>query len=205
MTIEWQRPEQIDTQDFRCWICDRDVSSNVGLEGVEERFEMGYNVRNPYYVAICPRCGAPTFVVRDSQVPEPPAGEPVGDLPDDVAGLYAEARLAMTNGAPTAAVLLGRKLLMHVTVSRGAAGNQGFREYVDYLVGNGVVTVGMEQWVDEIRELGNDANHEIVLANREAANELMMFVAMLLQVVYEYPAKAARSIAARQARAEGGE
>ena len=58
------------------------------------------------------------------------------------------------------------------------------------------------EWINEIRELGNDANHEIVGVNREEAAELLTFVALLLQVVYEYPAKGKRRMEARQQRSE---
>jgi hypothetical protein len=37
---------------------------------------------------------------------------------------------------------------------------------VDYLAENGVVTVGTKEWVNEIRELGNDETHELVSSSR---------------------------------------
>lgn len=60
---------------------------------------------------------------------------------------------------------------------------------MDYLAKKGVVTTGMKDWVGEIRELGDDVNHELTVSNYERAEELLTFVAMLLKVVYEYPEK----------------
>lgn len=62
----------------------------------------------------------------------------------------------------------------------------------------GYVTPQMRPWVDEIRELGNDANHEIRLMSDGAAAELLTFVEMLLRVLYEYPERGKRSSEARK-------
>jgi hypothetical protein len=78
---------------------------------------------------------------------------------------------------------------MHVAVEKGAAKGQTFQAYVTYLAEERVVTPDMREWVDEIRELGNDANHELEAMSREAAEDLLTFVAMLLKVAYEYPEK----------------
>ncbi len=43
--------------------------------------------------------------------------------------------------------------------------------------------------MDEIRKRSNEQNHEIVLATREDAAELLDFIEMLLRFVYEFPAR----------------
>jgi hypothetical protein len=51
---------------------------------------------------------------------------------------------------------------------------------------------GAKDWVDHIRDKGNAANYEIVIMDRDTAEELIKFVEMLLKVIYEFPAAAKR-------------
>jgi len=44
-------------------------------------------------------------------------------------------------------------------------------------------------WVDHIRKKGNEANHEIIIVEKDDATELLSFVEMLLKVIYEFPAR----------------
>jgi hypothetical protein len=46
-----------------------------------------------------------------------------------------------------------------------------------------------EEWVDHIRQKGNEANHEIVLMSSEDAKDLITFIEMLLKFIYEFPNK----------------
>ena len=80
----------------------------------------------------------------------------------DVEALHTEARVAVER-SPNSAALACRKVLMHVAVEHGAAEGQGFVSYVNFLADKGFVPPGATDWIDEIRELGNDANHEIDL------------------------------------------
>jgi hypothetical protein len=198
---QWSHLGEIPTKSWRCAYCDKEVASNRGWVGTTERFDPPTRV--PYtdsaYIAICPRCELPTTISeRGAQVPGVKGGEPIEHLPDDVRAIYEEARSCMSVHAATGAVLLGRKLLMHVAVAQDAKEGESFKKYVDHLAEKGIVTAGMKEWVDEIRELGNDANHEIIISTKEQAEELLTFVGMLLKVVYEYPAKGRRSVKARQ-------
>ena len=206
MATTWSNLGGIPTQDWRCAFCDRDVSSDKGWIGTTQLYMNHRPYDDHAYIAICPRCSLPTLISSSgTQVPAVKGGEPVKHLPEDVAALYDEARSCLSVNAPTAAVLLGRKLLMHVAVTQDADEGQTFQKYVDHLAEKGVVTEGMKDWVGEIRELGNDANHELTVSNLEAAEELLTFVAMLLKVVYEYPEKGRKSVAAREAsEADGG-
>jgi hypothetical protein len=89
--------------------------------------------------------------------------------------------------AYTAAVLACRKILMHVAVEKNAALNLSFAAYVDFLVDNGWVPPGSKAWVDTIRQKGNEANHEILLADKPAATQVVHFTEMLLRFIYELP------------------
>jgi len=47
-----------------------------------------------------------------------------------------------------------------------------------------------KEWVDIIRNKGNEATHEIVIMNQSDAEELINFAGMLLKFIYEFPIKA---------------
>lgn len=145
-------------------------------------------------IYICPHCEKPTaFIVSDSgrvdQVPGPMEGSSVQGVPETVSALYDEIRKCAQAGAYTAAVLASRKMLMHLAVERGAEPDKPFASYVGYLADNGWIPPNGREWVDEIRKRSNEQNHEIVLATREDAAELLDFIEMLLRFVYEFPAR----------------
>jgi len=145
----------------------------------------------PFLIRICSYCKQPTYFRPDAQFPGPAFGEPVQTLPTDVAIMYEEARNCTSADAYTAAVLVCRKILMHVAVAEGAQPNKSFKEYVDYLADNNYVPPRGKGWVDHVRDKGNEANHEIVEMNKEDAELLITFIEMLLKFIYEFPAKVA--------------
>ncbi|MEO0797369.1 MAG: DUF4145 domain-containing protein [Verrucomicrobiota bacterium] len=140
-------------------------------------------------IAICHRCAFPTFLgVNGEQVPGARYGNDVAHITDEkIEQLYQEARDATGSGSYTLAVLACRKLLMHIAVSKGAKKGESFAQYVDYLSENNFVPPGAKPWVDHIRKKGNQANHEIVLMEREEAEDLITFIHMLLTVIFELP------------------
>ena len=80
---------------------------------------------------------------------------------------------------------------------------KSFAHYVTYLDEHGHTPQGSKEWVDEIRELGNDANHEIALMSVAEAEAIVNFTAMLLRLVYEYPQRARLSVEARRSKDDG--
>jgi hypothetical protein len=85
--------------------------------------------------------------------------------------------------------MLCRKVLMSIAVEKGASEGLRFIEYVNYLEANGYVPPGGKGWVDAIRKQGNDANHKIAPMIPSDASTLIEFTAMLLKIVYEFPAR----------------
>ena len=77
---------------------------------------------------------------------------------------------------------------MHIAVEQGAAENMSFREYVDYLDDNGYLPPKSKEWVDHIRDQGNEANHEIIVKTANDAKKLIDFIEMLSKFIYEFPA-----------------
>lgn len=111
------------------------------------------------------------------------------DVPDVVAKLYAESRRAVSASCYTASVLASRKLLMNISVAQGAEEGLRFIEYIDYLAENNYLPPNSNDWVNHIRNKGNEATHEIPQMSSTDAKELIAFSEMLLKFIYEFPAK----------------
>ena len=81
--------------------------------------------------------------------------------------------------------MLARKVLMNLAVLEGAQENKPFLYYVNYLADNGFVPKKGKPWVDKIRELGNEATHEIKLVSAEDAKDVMFLIENLLRFNFE--------------------
>jgi hypothetical protein len=60
---------------------------------------------------------------------------------------------------------------------------------VEYLATNHYTPPGSEDWVDHIRQKGNEATHEIKEPSPEDAKDLIAFLEMLLIFIFEFPAR----------------
>ena len=78
---------------------------------------------------------------------------------------------------------------MNIAVEKGAKENLSFVEYVNYLYDKGIIAKGSKDWVDHIREKGNEANHEIKIMSKEDAERLIQFIEIMLKQIYEFPAR----------------
>lgn len=187
---QWQQTQTLSQRSFTCGhsSCGRDVASIVGW--YYNNSSVG---RAEGYIYICPMCHRPSFfdATDNLQMPGISFGRNIESLPDDVGEVYEEIRKATGVGSYTAVVLACRKLLMHIAVEKGATTNLGFIDYVEYIVDNHYTPPGSKPWVDKIRTVGNEANHEIRIMKREQAEELVNFLEMLLKFIYEFPAKIA--------------
>ena len=143
-------------------------------------------------IYVCHHCSRPTFfdTRENKQTPGTSFGKPVQNADKNLSEIYEEARRATSAGCFTAAVLCCRKLLMQLAVAKGAKEGETFKSYVEYLAAKNYVPPDCKLWVDQIRETGNEANHEIVLMKREDAEHLISFCEMLLKIFYEFPAVA---------------
>ena len=167
---------------FTCGFCGNRVATDKGWDARDSSL-----VRAS--IRICPQCMRPTFTEQGQQVPGTPYGSSVKNLPTQIEALYEEARGCIAAAAPTASTLCCRKLLMHVAVDCGAPEGEKFVEYVNYLEAHHFIPARAKAWVDQIRNKGNETNHEIKIQTRVGATELIDFVEMLLKVVYEYPSR----------------
>lgn len=193
----WDGVKQIESRAWTCPHCGHPVASNKGWQGVSRR--TGETVAS---VAVCHHCTLPTLLLWDgTSLPAAPYGPPVRHLPGDVSTLYDEAR-ATANSAPTSAANACRTILMHVAVGLGAKQGLPFVKYIDYLQTEHHVPPGSTDWLDEIRQYGNHAAHEIELLTPEDAQFAVDFTAALLRNVYELPGDAAESRRRREERRE---
>jgi hypothetical protein len=179
----WVNLRQIEPKAYDCGYCGAYVASNQGYQGIRG---------NRYvYIYICPNCQLPTYIDElDHKVPGTPYGNPVEHISsDEVQILYDEVRRCMSINAYTAAVLCCRKLLMNIAVSKGASEGLRFIQYVEFLSNQGFIPPDAREWVDHIRQKGNEATHEIAIMSRFDAEELVNFVEMLLKLIYEFPSR----------------
>lgn len=183
-----------DARRYVCGWCGHSVVSQVGLFKHEQWMDadslnfgtMNEKVRD---IRACPDCGGATTFVRDEQYPKPLLGDSLDPRNKSrdvqlVIALYNEARVAISQGASSCAVLLFRKLLMHIAVEQGAKAGLRFVQYVEFLKDQGVVGKPMHGLLSRIKDDGNEENHEIVRATPEKAQDLLTLVTLLIRSVY---------------------
>ena len=183
--IRWEHVNTIESDSFICGYCGKSVASEKGWVGI--RKDTGVHEAT---IFVCPYCTKPTFFdIGGTQIPGAKFGNEVDDIDNDaVKQLYDEARSCTSKNAFTASVLCCRKLLMHIAVSKGAGEDKNFIEYVEYLSQKNFIPPDAKDWVDHIRSKGNEANHEIVIMEKEDATDLIVFMEMLLKLIFEFPA-----------------
>lgn len=181
---EWSSWNQLATISSRTYVC--------GYCGVQVGSAHGYfsNQHRPNLnIFICTNCGHPTFIdgVDGKQTPGPMIGKDIDKLPSDIATLYNEIRDSIKNGNDTSAVLLARKLIMHLAVDKaGATEGEKFVQYVDHLKKSGYVPPSSDSWLTKIKNAGNEKNHELKLATSDEAIIHQKFIELLLSFMYEY-------------------
>ena len=182
----WRNEDHIKEKSYICFYCDKSVGADRGYA-----WEHPSGLRQ--YIYICPNCSCPTFIdTRKTQYPSPSFGDNVQSLPEHVEKAYKEAREAFSANAYTASALMCRKILMNVAVSKGAPENKRFIEYVEWLQSQNFIPPGSADWIDVIRQKGNEATHEIPAISQEDAEELIAFCELLLKFIFEFPARSAK-------------
>jgi len=135
---------------------------------------------------ICPSCGDGSVYSSSHQIyPGSLFGPELQGLPVVVREAYTEMRNCMSVNAFTASELLCRKILMHISVEKGAKEGGSFESYIDFLEKNGYITPPMKMWVDLIREHGNEATHLLEAPDSTRAQSTALFTVQLLRLVYE--------------------
>ena len=209
--MSWEQTKIIEKRVYTCGYCNNKVGSDKGYDYNNDTNKIA---RLRYHnIYICSVCENPTcFLDRLEQVlgssfelshgglhpvqdvapqlqqlPGILFGASVSHLPDQIAELYAEARRCMSVSSYTSAVMVCRKLLMHIAVEKGAKEDQNFLYYVNWLEENNFIPPGVKDGVNYIRRKGNEANHDILLMEKEDAEILIKFLGMFMKFVYEFP------------------
>lgn len=174
----WRNQEQIEQKVFTCWNCCRETGNDRG-------YKWGDGTACIY---LCPACGLPnTYHTRRGFAHRPTPGRIIKHLPEGLQGLHDEARSCLGANAFTGCVMICRKGLMNIAVENGAKEGLGFVEYVEYLKANGWTPPKSEAWLDRIRKLGNEANHQIAPKSQGDAENVLLFFEAILQFAYELP------------------
>lgn len=165
---------------WQCGHCGQGVSAEVAA---------GKYVQGSSIAMQCPLCHEFTARSRKGVLYPPFLGNRgVKHLPPDVAAAWHEAVLASGVGACTAAEIMCRKILMHVAVdvAKSKVG-ESFRSYIDDLDDKGYIPTGLKSKIEEIRDRGNVANHDLPTSTAEEAERTMAVTQHLLASVYELP------------------
>lgn len=178
----WENLSKIGPKSFICWNCGNKISS-------EKAYNTYNKARNRYssWIYICPHCKAPIILDdKQKQILLPLPGKQIKKLPKNIGVVYSEIRKCMQVGCFNGAIMLMRKLIMHIAVEEGASEGKKFIEYIDYLCDNNVVPPKSRNKADSVRTLGNDANHKIEDRTQEEAQNCFEFIELLLKVNYEF-------------------
>lgn len=101
---------------------------------------------------------------------------------------YLEAYLAFVGHSWSGTVLACRTLLMFVAESKGASHDWSFAQCIDWLDKNNYFPTDAKNWIDNIREIGNKANHTIDDITAEDAHKLIyltnIFIRQLCEISY---------------------
>src|SRR5205807_8779544 len=132
-------------------------------------------------------CGGPTALVildKDGtilkQAPAPLQFKPNALWPTSLSKLFEEASSAYAAGAMTACAMVCRKILMACACEQGDADGQSFAHYVDYITNTVLTYPKAKASIDQIRQVGNDANHDITFVEKADAEKAMRTITYLL-------------------------
>lgn len=150
----------------------------------------------PVQWLLCVTCGAAHVASNAGIYPSPRVLSEPSNLPPDEAAVWSDVRGCLGIRAWGAAVLLCRKILLHTAVTAGLPAKNDkdraptFIQAVEYLEHEGFITARMRPWVDRIKDVGNEATHEIPAISEEQAMDVAKFTEQLLRLVYELTAMA---------------
>ncbi len=178
----WHEISKWEPTSFICWNCGKEVAS----EKAYATYKAGSGFHHSFIYA-CPNCNAPTILDDEKkQILLPLPGKEINRLPENIEIIYSEIRKCMQSGCFNGAIMLMRKLIMHIAVEEGDDEGKNFIDYIDFLNNNGIVPKKSKSKADSVRILGNSANHEIENRILEDAQNCFEFIELLLKVNYEF-------------------
>lgn len=149
------------------------------------------------YLYFCNHCGRPTFkdgLQNNELFPKKIFGEKI-ELPErykEIQEGFEELRKCMSINAFTAAVMIGRKLLIIITynypqisdeIKKKIENNQiNFFNCVDELKKMNVLPSINHYLFDMVRKLGNNANHQLEQRSKNDANEIYKAIKLIMKI-----------------------
>ena len=106
------------------------------------------------------------------------------EYPENIVDNYKEMMMNLNTNSYTSCAMMCRRILMLIAIDLGATKNKKFEYYVKYLENRGYVTPQMKRWVDNIRKIGNDANHNYESVLERHAMFSPMFIVALITKIY---------------------
>ena len=174
--VAWNNTSHTKAVNYKCWNCGRHIAS-------EHRYVDNFHIAS---INICPYCNAPRIIdVYNREFPFTLPGRQIEKLPKNIKNIFDEARTCLGAGAYTATVMLLRKILMNIAVTEGAEENLKFFQYVEYLCSEGIVHKRQQKQAEEVKNLGNAANHEIESRTKEDAERMLSLISLILTNNYE--------------------
>ena len=168
-----------DSKKFLCWNCEAMVVSFEGFDYI--------NCYPDTYVRVCGFCKAPNIVHDGSSIIAPLYGRNIENLPKEIKTVYQEIRCCIKDKCFAAALMLLRKLIMHIAVDlvEDCKDDLTFQQYVDKLRDGHFITNKSYDLVDFVRKQGNSANHKIETVSEKTVEECFKFMEILLVTNYE--------------------
>ncbi|OMD61043.1 DUF4145 domain-containing protein [Paenibacillus odorifer] len=162
-------------------------------------------------VLICRHCNQGTVVIEEEWVGDIPKSKGMGsgvvshrgfnwwplpdtklstDVPPDVADAFSEAARVLSANCPRSAVVMLRRTLEAITADKGQTTGT-LAQRLKILSDNGIIHPSLQEWIKEIRLIGNMGAHFDPLneVQMEDAKQLQAFVRELLKYIYELPAE----------------
>ena len=183
---DWKDTHRMSSFSFICWNCNKNVASEKGYSSYyrSSRGELASILH------ICPNCNAPNVQDEEANfILSPLIGTEIKNLSKLIETNYNEIRKCMQARCFNAAIMLMRKMIMHIAVEEGDKEGKNFIVYVDFLCNQGIVPKKSRSKAESVKDIGNSANHEIEDKTEEEAKNCFEFIELLLKVNYEFADK----------------
>jgi len=178
----WNKFDRLSTISFICWNCNNKVASEKGYYSYHPINNAVLSI-----ISICPNCNSPNMQDDEkNNIISPLPGIEIKNLPEQIEKTYNETRKCMQTVCFNAAIMLMRKMIMHIAVEEGDSEGKSFVEYVNFLCDEGIVPKKSRSKAESIRNLGNSANHEVENRTEDDAKNCFEFIELLLKVNYEF-------------------
>lgn len=122
-----------------------------------------------------------------TQIPSAIEFLPGEGWPELLTRLFNEAARAYSAGAYTATAIVCRKLLMACACDQGDEDGKPFTAYVDFITNTVLTFPKARTAIDAIRQIGNEANHNVQFVPKEDARRALLIVSYMLNTIYSLP------------------